>query len=280
MAAKNQEILDRFVAGVRAASENAAYTENTTDEGGVMWMARETKIISDIVDTAISKKGQIGEKHNQKRICKVPSKIADYILSASGGKTDISEKYLAIEGAKIWHEYRNHSNPQIEQSRNQVALTPKSIKKAIRSFKKPYIVEAIYNDTNNPEQAKSFAIVSKGNNSSYILIVEQVGGNRNPNVVPAMILEFTKSKLDTALKNGKSIAEIIYENDSKHLNAVTDNSQNIKNRVTVANTSNGVLKVPSPRSPLFNYSISQKTNNSNTSGKNNSTGMNQSRDDD
>ncbi len=275
---ENQEILDRFIAGVRAAADNSAYTENTTDEGGAMWMARETKIISDTVDTAISQKGQIGEKHNQKRICRVPSEIVDYVFSASGGKIDISKKYLAIEGAKIWHEYRNHSNPQIEQSRNQVALTPNSIKEAIRSFKKPYIVEAIYNDTNNPEQAKSFAIVSKSNNSSYVLIVEQVGGNRNPNVVPAMILEFTKSKLDTALKNGKSIAEIIYENDSKHLNAVTDNSQNIKNRVTVANTSNSMLKVPSPRSPLFNNSISQKPNNSNTSGKNNSTGMNQSRD--
>lgn len=35
MVRENQEILDRFVAGIRAASENAAYTENTTDEGGV-----------------------------------------------------------------------------------------------------------------------------------------------------------------------------------------------------------------------------------------------------
>lgn len=41
MARENQEILDRFVAGVKAASDNAAYIENTTDEGGVRNMERE-----------------------------------------------------------------------------------------------------------------------------------------------------------------------------------------------------------------------------------------------
>ena len=35
MVRENQEILDRFVAGIREAADNAAYTENTTDEGGV-----------------------------------------------------------------------------------------------------------------------------------------------------------------------------------------------------------------------------------------------------
>lgn len=264
-----EQAQDRFVDGIVAAAENLRKTEKAADKGGAIYMAREKEIISETVEAAINNKGQIGEKHNQKKICKVPSIIANYVLSASGGKIDISEKYFAIEGAKIWHEYRNHSNIQIETSRNQVALTPESIKEAIGSFRNPHIIEAVYNDTNNPEQAKSFAIVSKGNNSSYILIVEQVGGNRNPNVVPAMILEFAKKKLDTALNSGKSIAEIIYENDSKRLSAVTDNSQNIKNRVTVANTFNNTLKVPSPRSPLFNNNIPHSGQNSNTSTQKN-----------
>lgn len=41
MVRENQEILDRFIAGVRAAADNAAYIENTTDEGGVKKMIRE-----------------------------------------------------------------------------------------------------------------------------------------------------------------------------------------------------------------------------------------------
>ena len=40
MARENQEILDRFLAGVRAASENAAYIEKATGEGGVRFMSR------------------------------------------------------------------------------------------------------------------------------------------------------------------------------------------------------------------------------------------------
>jgi vacuolar-type H+-ATPase subunit E/Vma4 len=41
MAQENREILDRFLAGVRAASDNAAYIKKTTDEGGVRMMGRE-----------------------------------------------------------------------------------------------------------------------------------------------------------------------------------------------------------------------------------------------
>jgi len=41
LAKQSQEILDRFVAGVRAASDNAAYMKNTTDDGGVRMMDRE-----------------------------------------------------------------------------------------------------------------------------------------------------------------------------------------------------------------------------------------------
>ena len=70
MAAKNQEILDRFVAGVRAASENAAYTKNTTDEGGVRFETRETEDghkyvnipITDIVGEGITDTDNIGKK--------------------------------------------------------------------------------------------------------------------------------------------------------------------------------------------------------------------------
>ncbi|MBR1534408.1 MAG: hypothetical protein IJ639_08585 [Ruminococcus sp.] len=43
MVRENQDILDRFVAGIRAAADNASYTENTTGEGGVRYMARDFK---------------------------------------------------------------------------------------------------------------------------------------------------------------------------------------------------------------------------------------------
>lgn len=54
LAKQSQEILDRFVAGVRAASENAAYMKNTADEGGVMMMSRD-KNNNVVVDEIVTK---------------------------------------------------------------------------------------------------------------------------------------------------------------------------------------------------------------------------------
>lgn len=42
MVREDQEILDQFLAGVRATADNAAYIENTTGEGGVRLESRET----------------------------------------------------------------------------------------------------------------------------------------------------------------------------------------------------------------------------------------------
>ncbi len=47
MVRENQEILDRFIAGIREAADNAAYIEKTTGEGGVRMMAREIETITD-----------------------------------------------------------------------------------------------------------------------------------------------------------------------------------------------------------------------------------------
>lgn len=78
MVRENQEILDRFVAGIRAASENAAYTENTTDEGGVLYDLRELENETH------------GEKVARLRTAKVEYVTADPKRLSKVSKIDVS----------------------------------------------------------------------------------------------------------------------------------------------------------------------------------------------
>ena len=45
------------------------------------------------------------------------------------------------------------------------------------------------------------------------VVVEAVGGRKNPNVIPVMILEFTPDKWDKMIDSGKTFGEVLYETD-------------------------------------------------------------------
>ena len=227
---------------------------------------KEKKIkISDAVDKAIANKGDIGERYNQKQISKVPKKLSDIVSVASQGKIDISEKYIAINGSNIWHEFRNHGNPKLESERLQVALTPETIKEAIEAIYSPDIVESIFNNTTTSIQQQSFAYVKKTADGHYI-VVETVGGKNNPNIVPTMILEFTQDKWNSFITSGKSIGELIHENNSKLKNN-PDALLNKNNRVIVAQFTSKEAIANTPHSPRFNNSIPQSAEKSTVSAK-------------
>ena len=218
--------------------------------------SEEKKLISDTVDTAISQKGNLNTPYNQQRISKVPKQVAEYVKYATDGEIEISEKYIAINGPDIWHEYKSHRSMALEQARHQLTNSSADIKEAIYAIYTPDVVEGLLTRSENVTQRQSFVYAKKSPNGYYI-VVEAVGGKRNPNIVPVMILQFDESKLENAMKNGKVLGELLFENDTKKLSEL-DISAIKKNRVTVAQFASKEAIANTPRSPQFDNIVSQK----------------------
>lgn len=239
---------------MEATAAPSEQQKNTSDRG-VMSAEREKKIEL-VVKKAITQKGKLGEKYNQVQISKFPDDVAEFVRSASKGKINVSEKYIAINGDNIWHEYYRHKNSEIEAARQQLPLTEGSIKEAVMAIYTPDVVESLFTTAQNPTQRQSFAYAKKSKNGHYI-VAEAIGGKKNPNVVPVMILQFTKNKWDKMMKSGITLGEILYENEREKRNAL-DVELNKKNRVTVVqHQAKGVAT--DPRSPQFNNSISDSS---------------------
>ncbi|MBQ5362314.1 MAG: hypothetical protein IIU63_03110, partial [Clostridia bacterium] len=168
---------------------------------------------------------------------------------------DISKKTIAINGNDVWHEYDRHSKIDAEQSRQQIAFTPETMKEAIEAIYEPDVVESVFADPNNPTQRQSFAYAKKSPDGHYV-VVEAVGGKRNPNIVPVMILQFSETKWNRMVADGKTLGELLYENDSK-LRISLDVDFNKKNRVTAAQFASSEAIANTPRSPRSNISITE-----------------------
>ena len=181
---------------------------------------------------------------------------------ASGGTIDISQKTFALNGSDTYHEYVRHTDNAVEQSRNQIAFTDETFKDALKAFYNPDIVECVFSTSDNPTQRQSFAYAKK--QDGYYVVVEAVGGKRNPNVVPVEILYFTEHKWNEMIIQGKTIGELLFENNPEYYNSL-DVEANKKNRVTAAQfASNKEAIANTLRSPLPNPNVSQETPEVNT----------------
>ena len=223
------------------------------------------KEISDVVDKALANQGEIGEKYNQKQISEVPENVADLVSKASGGKIDISNKMIALNGDDIWHEYRSHGDEIKERGKKQIPLTPSDIKAAVGAIYDPDVVESVFSDINNPTQRQSFAYAKKSPDGHYV-VVEAIGGKRNPNIIPVMILQFSEEKWNDMLNDGITLGELFHENDPKKKNAL-DIDFNKRNRVTVARSTSNEVIASFPRSPRFNESIADSEPKVNSKSK-------------
>ena len=225
-----------------------------------MFSMEARKAISDFVDEAIDNKGRTEEERNQIRISRAPQNIVDDVYRASAGKINISGKYFALEGSKLYHEYIRHSDQDTEHARGQVALSLEDIKKAAEIFYSPDIVECIFADTDNPTQQQSFALAKEAEDGShYVLVVESVGGKRNPNIVPAEMLKIKPEKWNRYIGAGKSIADMVYANETTKRAAIKNNADNINNRVTVARLSvQNAQPASSTFSSVADSTVSQK----------------------
>lgn len=225
-----------------------------------MFTMEARKAISDFVDEAIDNKGRTEEERNQIRISRAPQNIVDDVYRASAGKINISGKYFALEGSKLYHEYIRHSDQDTEHARGQVALSLEDIKKAAEIFYSPDIVECIFADTDNPTQQQSFALAKEAEDGShYVLVVESVGGKRNPNIVPAEMLKIKPEKWNRYIGAGKSIADMVYANETTKRAAIKNNADNINNRVTVARLSvQNAQPASSTFSSVADSTVSQK----------------------
>lgn len=225
-----------------------------------MFTMEARKAISDFVDEAIDNKGRTDEERNQIRISRAPQNIVDDVYRASAGKINISGKYFALEGSKLYHEYIRHSDQGTEHARGQVPLSLEDIKKAAEIFYSPDIVECIFADTDNPTQQQSFALAKEAEDGShYVLVVESVGGKRNPNIVPAEMLKIKPEKWNRYIGAGKSIADMVYANETAKRAAIKNNVENINNRVTVARLSaQNAQPASSTFSSVADSTVSQK----------------------
>ena len=243
------------------------YEQLDREFGGedVLYSERKKKV-DEAVDKAIKNKGDLGVKYNQERISEFPADITAVVSAASEGRINLAGKYIAISGDDIWHEYTRHNDGEIETGRKQLPLTNETIKEAVMAIYSPDVVESLFSTNQNPTQRQSFAYAKKSPNGYYI-VVEAVGGRRNPNVVPVMLVQFSEEKWNEMIASGKTLGELIHENDAR-LRDSLDVEFNKKNRVTVAQFASQEAIANTPRSPQFDDIIPQSSGSVNTSDEN------------
>lgn len=206
----------------------------------------------EFIQKAISNKGATGENYNTIKLFEAPDEMVEMVKRASNGTIDISNKQFALEGSKVYHELARHGNAEIEASRGQLPLTPLDIEKAVEGMAKPDIIENISNKLKG-EQRNRFALVKE--DGGYIVVVEAVGGKKNPTIVPEEIIKCTPKKMEAILNNEKSIAEVLYENSGDNVIDVGNPVEDIKKRVTAVpksdiNIDSGSTSETGLRSPL------------------------------
>lgn len=212
--------------------------------------------ISNFVDELIVNRGQTKYPHNQLKINKVPDDVAQMVSEASDGRINISEKYFAMEAGKMFHELEKHGNAAIEESRGQLPITSNDIKELAYTMIDPDLVQNISNGLKT-EQRDVFALAKSVDGNGYIVIVEAVGGKRNPNIVPEQVLKLKESKMSKVLNGDVSIADLVYENSNRK-GDIDGNVLDIKKRVTAAQLAQNAPVHTSEtyqRSPLLNNSI-------------------------
>ena len=244
------------------ASENYRAADSRGGTGTVRLSDREEAdfaqyepVISAVVDKAISNNGNIGERYNQKQISPVTTRLADMVSAASGGEIDITKKYIALNGSDVWHEYERHGDAKIETDRGQIAFTRQQFIDAIKCIYSPDIVECLFRDAKNPKQRQSFAYAKETTDGHYV-VVEAIGGKTNPNIVPVEIIYVKKDKWNRWIGQGKTIGEMLFENDLKMLSAL-DSDFNKKNRVIAAQFASDEAIANTPHSPRSKTMVTQ-----------------------
>ena len=256
---------EAYSGGVSVADSSGSVKEHADND--VLYSERMKKV-DDTVDKAIKQKGNLGVKYNQERISEVPADISAIVDAASDGRINLIGKYVAINGSDIWHEFERHTDVENETGRRQIPLTAETIKEAVMAIYKPDVVESLFSTSQNPTQRQSFAYAKKSPNGYYI-VVEAVGGKTNPNVVPVEILQFSEAKWDEMISKGKTLGELLFENDTKKRNSL-DVAFNKKNRVIVAQFASKEAIANTPHSPRFTNSIPQPDDSVNRGTEKNS----------
>lgn len=246
-----------------AANYHANGKKNPTETGGeVRLSAREESLYKDfsnkvnaVVNQAITGKGNMEGRVQVVDIMPVGPKLAAMVAASSESEIDISNRSISLNTGDVWHEYKRHTSVSDEVSRDQVAFTKRQFQNAIKCMISPDVVETIFRDANNPTQKQSFAYAKKTDRGHYV-VVEAVGGKKNPNIYPVMILQFSKAKWDRMIQQGKTLGEILLEGDTKKLQAL-DVAKNKKSRVTAAQFASYEAIANTLHSPQLNDIVAQ-----------------------
>ena len=212
--------------------------------------------IDDFVDTVMTNNGQSGRKYNQVTIKELDETDIENIRKATGGRVNATGKHFAIEGGKLFHEIRRHSDPSNNWYSWQLTYDQNDVPDIIETMLHPDKIEDL--DNVYPEDQRDNLAFVKKQNDSYVIVVA-VGGKRNKAITPEMILRFETEELEKRLQNG-TIAEFLYEEAAKNLSDEKIDSIK-KNRVTAgSHEPRGSLSLTSEtilRSPLFEENVAQ-----------------------
>ena len=264
-----RQLQDMYIKAFVQADANFQMAEkNTTEDGGedgeydIKLSPREenafkqfANAINSVVNQSISGKGNIDGKAQVKDIMPTGPRITAMVAASSGNAIDISQKNIALSSSDIWHEYKRHTKATAEVSRGQIAFTKRQFQNAVKCIISPDIVETIFADTNNPTQRQSFAYAKKTTRGHYV-VVEAVGGKKNPQIYPVLIVQFSKAKWNKMIAEGKSLGEMLHEGEPQKLLA-QDVEKNKKSRVTAAQFASYEAIANTLHSPQLDTKVSQ-----------------------
>ncbi len=156
--------------------------------------------IDAFVDTVMANKGQSGRKYNQVTIKELTDTDVENIRKATGGRVNAIGKHFALEGGKLFHEIRRHSNPSNNWYSWQLTYDQTDVPRIIETMLHPDRIEDLGNIY--PEDQRDNLAFVKKQNGSYVVVVA-VGGKRNKAITPEMILRFETEELEKRLSSGK-----------------------------------------------------------------------------
>lgn len=240
--------------------EDVVFAEENTKT--LSWDTDEEEIrkgIQDTVREAIQNKGHIDSDHNSKKFGLLGTRVIAMIYKASG--IDTQNKKVSVNASDVWHEFVEHSDPEKEPGRGQGVMTEVKIADAIMSVFEPDVIEGLFPEGTNTHR-KSFAVAKKTADGNYV-VVEAVGGKNKPTIVPIQIIEIKENKWNTYQNAGKTLGEMLYENDPEKLSAL-DVAFIKKNRVIAAQFTSEEVIANTPHSPRPSNSILESSEKSNT----------------
>lgn len=220
-------------------------------------------IYKEYANIIVSSKGQLNQKYNMIALDDVSEEYINLVKRASAGKIDLTGKHISLEGGKVYHELIGHQDEDKASTYHQKTYNESNLGEFVKAMYEPDFVEYV-SDGDARDNRQIYAV--EKDVSGHHVAVLAVGGKRNKSITPEMMLIFTDEKWNDFLKSGKSLGQLMYENDGSRNFTAEEIEFSKKNRVTAvryeSNDSSAFTSETVLRSPLVNSSLTSERDKS------------------